>query len=97
MKSNVTRALRDIVLERENYTCALCCNPANDVHHVVPRAQGGRSNPQNLIAICRLCHAKLHHEEYLPPELREELELAVITYMCDFYADDDTFDFFYPR
>jgi 5-methylcytosine-specific restriction endonuclease McrA len=97
MKSNVTKALRNIIFEREGYTCALCDNPANDIHHVVPRARGGRTTQHNLSAICRLCHAKLHHEEYLTPELREDLEIAVVSYISDHYADDETFDFLRPN
>jgi hypothetical protein len=31
-----------------------------DVHHVLPRGRGGDDHPDNLIRLCRLCHAYVH-------------------------------------
>lgn len=45
--------------------CPLCGRPvpagaAGDVHHWVPRSQGGRSTPENTARLHRICHRKLH-------------------------------------
>jgi len=32
-----------------------------EVHHIIPRARGGTSRPENLITLCHGCHAKTYH------------------------------------
>jgi 5-methylcytosine-specific restriction endonuclease McrA len=90
MTSGVPKALRYLILERDSYTCAapLCENAATDVHHLIPRSAGGKNRPWNLVALCRFHHAALHHEEYLPPEEREDLEQALFEYACDAHAEE---------
>lgn len=45
------------ILERDNHTCYLCHQPATQVDHIVPWAEGGTHAEANLAAICRDCHA----------------------------------------
>jgi 5-methylcytosine-specific restriction endonuclease McrA len=45
--------------------CPLCGRPvppgaAGDVHHWVPRSQGGRTTADNTARLHRICHRKLH-------------------------------------
>ena len=54
-----------IVAERDSFTCVLCTNPFSDIHHYVPRSKGGRNTPENLVALCRACHMRIHRQ--LPP------------------------------
>lgn len=99
MTSTVSKALRNIVAERDSYTCVLCDNGYTDMHHVTPRSQGGRNNPHNLVSLCRRCHMMLHRE--LPvdsywrkfgwTDIREWTEYAeqrLIEYTADFYAEE---------
>jgi hypothetical protein len=44
------------VLRRDNYICAYCGRTANTVDHVLPRAQGGKSEWKNCVASCRDCN-----------------------------------------
>ena len=99
MTSGISKALRNIVAERDSYTCILCTNPYSDIHHVTPRAQGGRDNPHNLVSLCRPCHAILHREIPLPQSWRKlgyedraewiaEMEQRMIEYTHDCYARD---------
>ena len=60
MKSSISKALRDIVAERDGYACVLCDAPYADIHHVIPRSRGGRDNPRNLVALCRIHHEIVH-------------------------------------
>jgi ATP-dependent DNA helicase RecQ len=57
-------SIRESVLERDDYTCRQCDGafPAGelDVHHLVPRKQGGTDDPGNLITLCDGCHAARH-------------------------------------
>lgn len=57
---------REYVLARDNYTCKICkgkskCNNLH-VHHIISRITGSNS-PDNLVTLCKDCHAKLHRGE----------------------------------
>lgn len=55
---------RQVVLSRDNHRCVQChelCNRGEaDVHHLVPRSQGGGDEPSNLITLCDGCHGAVH-------------------------------------
>ena len=36
--------------------------PTQEVHHKKPLSEGGTHNRDNLIALCKSCHAKIHAE-----------------------------------
>lgn len=54
--------IRKAILARQEHRCGLCLADDRplDAHHLVPVAQGGETVPQNLIALCRECHATIH-------------------------------------
>lgn len=61
---------RDRILKRDGYVCQdqRACNGltrADEVDHIVPKAQGGTDSPDNLQAICRTCHAEKTRGEAL--------------------------------
>ena len=50
---------------RENPLCEECLKngvikAAEEVHHILPLADGGTSERSNLISLCRSCHMKAH-------------------------------------
>lgn len=53
---------KSMVLSRDSYTCQYCSatKVPLEVHHMVPRSQGGTDVPSNLITLCSTCHAKHH-------------------------------------
>ena len=54
---------RQIVLDRDGHKCVISdgtCEGGLDVHHVIPRAQGGPDHPSNLITLCDKHHAARH-------------------------------------
>ncbi len=56
-------ATRRRVLHRDRYRCAVpgCASHVwCDVHHLVPRAAGGRHTLENLITICTVHHRMVH-------------------------------------
>lgn len=61
------RANRKKARERDNYTCQDCGTTETvlgkhlDVHHLISRAEGGTNDLDNLISLCRSCHAKREH------------------------------------
>ena len=63
--------LRLVVLKRDNGLCQ--CNecqggnirlsPANEVHHIIPKAKGGTNDLKNLQAVNNECHRRLTARE----------------------------------
>jgi len=51
-----TETLRRSIRERDNYTCQLCSQYGNMVHHI--DYDKHNCNPVNLITLCRKCHSK---------------------------------------
>lgn len=51
------RKLRARILERDSHRCHWCGRPANTVDHVLPRAQGGGDQEENLVACCARCNS----------------------------------------
>jgi len=57
---NWTETLKKSIRERDHYTCYVCGKePSIDVHHIDYDKKN--CNPENLIVLCRACHAKTNH------------------------------------
>ena len=55
------RLLRQQVLQRDHWQCQQCGSMAGlEVHHIEPRGRLGDDAEDNLITLCRHCHAILH-------------------------------------
>jgi ATP-dependent DNA helicase RecQ len=58
------KAIREAVLARDENMCFQCHvrfeSADLDVHHLIPRKQGGADDPANLVALCDGCHAARH-------------------------------------
>ena len=55
------QALRQVVIRRDKGLCVMCraggiVRAGKDVDHVIPRAQGGTDDPDNLQLLCRDHH-----------------------------------------
>ncbi len=52
----------------DGWTCQGCGRRGIqlDVHHIIPRQQGGLDMLHNLISLCRRCHARIH--TWMPPQ-----------------------------
>jgi 5-methylcytosine-specific restriction endonuclease McrA len=68
--------LRKKILDRDNYTCALCNEQQNrinrdvilNLHHIIPLCYGDEGieeafNDKNLITLCSVCHKRIRHRE----------------------------------
>ena len=89
MTSGVSKALRNIVAERDSYTCILCEQPYTDIHHHEPRSQGGRDVPWNLVCLCRAHHRLVHRDIACLHGLDfAHAEYWIAEYLGNYYADD---------
>ncbi|MGM9661793.1 MAG: HNH endonuclease [Oscillospiraceae bacterium] len=92
MSANISKQTRLAVYRRDNFCCALCDSSRGlQIHHVIPRSQGGTDFPHNLITLCWKCHAVAHGTRL--PEYPEymgaaEMAQACVEYVADYYAPD---------
>lgn len=89
MNANIPNTVRKAVYKRDRYRCALCDSTDGlQVHHVIPRGQGGSNNIQNLITLCWrdhwACHKQPDRDDVITPE---EAQQACVEYVADYYAD----------
>lgn len=58
---------KEMVLNRDNYTCQYCKGKHKDskleVHHIIYRSNHGSDDESNLITLCQTCHKLLHNGE----------------------------------
>jgi 5-methylcytosine-specific restriction enzyme A len=55
------KRLARAILERDGGICGACGKPGADtVHHRREKRDGGTDAPDNLMSVCKRCHARLH-------------------------------------
>lgn len=57
---------RSAVMARDNHICQYCGDEATEVHHLTYENIGNEPL-EDLIAICRLCHAEEHSFSFIVP------------------------------
>lgn len=62
--------------KRACYKCQKCGKSflhnklALHAHHVIPLSKGGRNTLSNLIAVCEVCHSKIHKREIVTSKFK---------------------------
>lgn len=47
--------------ERDLFTCQICGSRINvEGHHIIDYQFGGAANTDNIVALCKACHLKVH-------------------------------------
>lgn len=90
ISAGIPNEVRRSVYRRDGWRCALCdSSDGIQIHHAVPRGEGGSDFPENLITLCWRCHALAHGTDVLGGDLTPgDVEQAVVEYLADFYAED---------
>ncbi len=62
------------ILVRLNTSCSICgWNVAScDLHHIVPKKNGGSDDHTNLTCVCPNCHRAIHAKKLLPTMTLED-------------------------
>lgn len=50
------KAFRSYILNRDRYTCHFCGEYGDTIDHLLPRAKGGHTTPDNCVCACNLCN-----------------------------------------
>lgn len=88
LSANIDRETRKAVYRRDGYRCALCCSTRYlQIHHAIPRSQGGSNSPMNLITLCNVCHMQAHGDNLEGmPFTQKDVMRACVEYVADWYA-----------
>lgn len=65
--------MKKLAYLRDDYKCRLCGKPMYEVHHIIPRKDGGTHNLKNLICLCERCHKETFKQGYGGIEVTEKL------------------------
>ncbi len=90
LSARLSNAVRKMVYRRDGWACVLCDSRSYlQIHHVVPRSEGGANQPPNLVTLCSRCHAQIHGD--LPPAADwltpPDMVQACVEYLADYYTD----------
>ena len=95
MTANISNQLRKAVYRRDHYRCVLCdSSDGIQIHHVIPRGEGGASTMQNLVTLCWRDHAFIHEgKRWSIGDDWTSLDAAqmCLEYLADMYTDDRHF------
>ncbi|MBB6733206.1 HNH endonuclease [Cohnella sp. CBP 2801] len=50
------KEFRKLILTRDQYTCRFCGGYGDTIDHVLPRAKGGHTTPDNCVCACNECN-----------------------------------------
>jgi len=53
---------KEIVLKRDNKICRMCKRNSQVIHHILYSGK-----PEDLVCLCRACHARIHQQIKQPP------------------------------
>lgn len=73
--------VRSVVLHEAAYKCAnpRCRYPITlDIHHLEELGKGGPDDPENLLALCPICHRE-HHSKIIPIESLRAWKMLLVT------------------
>ena len=80
------------LMKRQEGLCAECGDPLSkyDVHHKKAVAMGGTNDIDNLMAVCRACHAKLTEEQRDEAGLGRRRTHTMASILCPLTYDVST-------
>lgn len=83
-RAAIPKHTEKLIYQQANSRCPFCeCDEISllDIHHIVPRSEGGSNEPSNLILSCKNCHARIHSGSISQDEVhRVKKSLGAVIY-----------------
>jgi len=79
-RNDFSAAVRLHIRERDGERCVLCNKPGREVHHIIPRAQGGLGTADNGVCLDRGCHAEAHRSKKVEAQLKRYRERVLLPF-----------------
>lgn len=91
ISAKISNETRKAVYKRDHFRCVLCDSDRGlQIHHAIPRGQGGTNYKHNLVTLCWRCHNAIHGTRFpdMPDWMtKEEMQQALVEYLADYYAE----------
>src|SRR6056297_1952349 len=74
-------SVKDYVRKRDKYACRVCKDKKSmtEVHHIIPRREGGSNRPGNQITLCPKCHTKADNNSISRKTLQDLIKKSSTT------------------
>ncbi|MBL0386037.1 HNH endonuclease [Tumebacillus sp. ITR2] len=79
-RNDFNPTVRAHIRERDGERCVLCGRPGREVHHILPRAQGGLGTADNGICLDSSCHHQAHRQPPVEKQLHRFRERILLPY-----------------
>ena len=75
------------IIKRAKIGCSICAwdEARCDIHHILPKKNGGTNSLDNLIVVCPNCHRKAHENKFLKEELILKSIKNILPNWLEFY------------
>lgn len=76
-RKKISERIKKELRQQADNQCPICGENDEftfEYHHIKPHSEGGESEEENLILLCRNCHAKVHHGKISQTEILKEKE-----------------------
>lgn len=77
-RNDFSALVRAHVRARDGERCVLCGRPGREVHHIIPRAQGGLGTADNGVCLDPACHHQAHRAKTVEATLRRYRERVLL-------------------
>ena len=79
-RNDFSAVIRVHIRERDGERCVLCGRPGREVHHIIPRAQGGLGSADNGVCLDSTCHHQAHRSKSVERQLLRYRERVLLPY-----------------
>ena len=79
-RNDFSPLVRAHIRERDGERCVLCSKPGREVHHILPRVQGGLGTVDNGVCLDHECHVKAHRSQKVEKQLMRYRERVLLPY-----------------
>lgn len=78
----------EYIKTRQNGKCAICSEPIEHIHHIVPRSKSGSDSVKNLVGLCKHCHDMVHKDESLLKSIKQQYKISLLNTVMPYLLDE---------